>query len=324
MVATDEPAALPCLRCGYDLTGLDDRRPCPECGLLSGFSRMDPRELKHNHPRWLRGLSLGAWLIVPAVLTLLLTAPAFRLLDRHLYEARTLAWSQRIQPRPIRSRSVAGLLGKRLDEFATAATLSDWAAFAGYLALALLPCAFVTIAMWLLTRPGRLRTGSNTAGVLRLLSLWPLVVVSLSLAQLFQWILMSEFFAIVLLTATVLIASVMVVLLTRHLTDLAKRAPAPLLAADSPIVGYTAAAAFVLIPLGVFIVGSYIDKTKGQPILDAIIMSTAAIVLSVLLAAVAWSLYLLVRYAIAFRRSARDAEIAYAAADAAQRTPTAP
>src|SRR5688572_27496966 len=67
-----------CFRCGYDLRGMSDNTPCPECGLLAGRSRMPSEELKHARPRWLGKLSAGVWLIILAqmlAISWLLTAP---------------------------------------------------------------------------------------------------------------------------------------------------------------------------------------------------------------------------------------------------------
>lgn len=57
-----------CFRCNYDVRGIPDDRPCPECGLLAGRSRMPTDELRHARPRWLRWLSAGIYLILTAEL----------------------------------------------------------------------------------------------------------------------------------------------------------------------------------------------------------------------------------------------------------------
>lgn len=57
-----------CFRCSYDLRGIPDDRPCPECGLLAGRSRMPTDQLRHARPRWLWWLSTGVYLILAAEL----------------------------------------------------------------------------------------------------------------------------------------------------------------------------------------------------------------------------------------------------------------
>jgi hypothetical protein len=66
-----------CYRCGYDLRGIDDQQPCPECGLLAQRSRRETDELHDSRPRWLRRLSLGMNLILIGIVlpVLLFTFP---------------------------------------------------------------------------------------------------------------------------------------------------------------------------------------------------------------------------------------------------------
>src|SRR5262245_57647691 len=56
-----------CYRCGYDVRGIANEHPCPECGLLAERSRRVTDELHNTRPRWLRRLSLGVWLILLAL-----------------------------------------------------------------------------------------------------------------------------------------------------------------------------------------------------------------------------------------------------------------
>ena len=64
-IAADAPDT--CYRCGYPLIGIDDERPCPECGLLARRSRRTTDELHNSRPRWLRRISRGANLVLLAI-----------------------------------------------------------------------------------------------------------------------------------------------------------------------------------------------------------------------------------------------------------------
>jgi hypothetical protein len=59
-----------CYRCGYDLRGVADEQPCPECGLLAVRSRRPTDELHDTRPGWLRRLAWGLRLMLLAVLVL--------------------------------------------------------------------------------------------------------------------------------------------------------------------------------------------------------------------------------------------------------------
>ena len=76
MEATEDPAPDPgvaasddCYRCGYALRGIADEQPCPECGLVALRSRRPSDELHNTRPRWLRRISLGAGLMLVALLS---------------------------------------------------------------------------------------------------------------------------------------------------------------------------------------------------------------------------------------------------------------
>ena len=58
-----------CYRCGYDLRGIADNQPCPECGLLAERSRRVTDELHNTRPKWLRTIARGSNLILLAIVT---------------------------------------------------------------------------------------------------------------------------------------------------------------------------------------------------------------------------------------------------------------
>jgi hypothetical protein len=57
-----------CHRCGYDLRGIPDDHPCPECGLLAERSRRTTDELHNTRPRIVRAISMGADLVLLAII----------------------------------------------------------------------------------------------------------------------------------------------------------------------------------------------------------------------------------------------------------------
>lgn len=69
-----EPSDL-CVRCQYDLRGIANEQPCPECGLLAERSRRLSDRLRDTDPRYLRKLSFGVWLL--AAIPLLVVGYAF-------------------------------------------------------------------------------------------------------------------------------------------------------------------------------------------------------------------------------------------------------
>lgn len=67
-LATNDTGSDQCYRCDYQLHGILDEQPCPECGLLAGRSRRHTDELHNTRPRWLSTLSRGVFLILIALL----------------------------------------------------------------------------------------------------------------------------------------------------------------------------------------------------------------------------------------------------------------
>ena len=71
MTATSaEPLKDECYRCGYDLRGIANDGACPECGLVAERSRRITDELHDTRPRWLRSLSRGINLIMLAIVAM--------------------------------------------------------------------------------------------------------------------------------------------------------------------------------------------------------------------------------------------------------------
>jgi hypothetical protein len=70
-IQPDGVAADDCYRCGYDLRGIASDQACPECGLLAERSRRVSDELHDSRPRWLRRLARGVWLMLVALVVLI-------------------------------------------------------------------------------------------------------------------------------------------------------------------------------------------------------------------------------------------------------------
>ncbi len=318
--ATQSP---PCVRCGYDLTGLDDRRPCPECGLLAGFSRADPSDLKNNRPQWLGRLATGSLSTAAAILLLTTVPRAMREALQAIYDPVFLIWQQTgaFGPGPRVSRTWS-FLGEDVAGFITNADAVDWLAFSVWFGFTTLPGMLAIVGVWLLTGDPRSGQRDPTARrwATRLLACLPLALTVLLLAARlgtldFEYLRTVEEYGVAL--ALPLVMGTLFILLTKRMTVLARRAPAPLLAADSPIVGYTAAAGLILLPLGGWGMEALLDWRDAPAWLDALILSVLGVGMAVLLTAILWSVYLLVRYAIAFAQSRRQAKAAFDAADRA-------
>ena len=81
--------AAQCARCGYALYGLADDQRCPECAFPVGASRQGPW-LKFADPRWLRRLTIGAFIVMVTTTLLSLyqmVAPFFPAFTAHRFIA---------------------------------------------------------------------------------------------------------------------------------------------------------------------------------------------------------------------------------------------
>ena len=283
-----------CFRCGYDLRGIADDSPCPECGLLAGRSRMPSDELRHARPRWLRTLGVGTWLTLAAWAGV----PA-------------AAWLLTIQ--------LHGIRQNYLSYFSIPAGTGSAA-----IELQLLPLPFTLAAAglaagtWLLTAAeGRADADQATRGRRRVLRLMGLVPLALTLevhAMLLGsprmfWDAFNSPLTVMAGFALTLPLPLMAFL---RLRGLAKRVPNPSLAEHCAIVGVGASAA-LLAPALVITAGAVIEEPVGSVAFLVVALATGVGAILFYL----WAGFVLLRFALAFRRAGRAAKRAWADADVA-------
>ena len=286
---TNPPPADACLRCGYDLRGIADDAPCPECGLLAGRSRMPSDELRHARPRWLATLSAGTWL----------TLLAWAMPAAGVAVVRDVAWDA-LRINPYRSQST-WLDPQVLVAFAV-------------------PASFLAVGLWLLTRPEG-RPVADAAGrrlrlILRAFGFIPLLMVAG-----FGWARWSNATWLGGLPENAPLQALAALaplpaLTFLHLRRLARRALNPSLAEHCLIVG-TAASLGLLAPL---LLPLFTDRTYPWIRSDPYLMVAFGIVAAALLLFL-WAGLALLRFAVAFARAGRAAKRAWAAADAAATIP---
>jgi hypothetical protein len=275
-----------CYRCGYDLHGILDEQACPECGLLARRSRRPTDELFNSRPKWLRGLSRGIKLILLGLLVPIALPFVYQVLQVHI--------------------------GMLLD--------------VGPLAIFLVAplCALlILIGVWMLTRregyPPADEADRRSRAMLRLVALALLLIASINLL-LFPVALMALGSPPLILLEIAglageyayvlggLVFSVLIFLLFRRLGSLARRARSAHLAEHCTIVGIGASAsvlyAVVILSLANRPQWLGLDPNwfsrPGFSLVVSVILYTAAGLFFL------WAIYLLIRFAIALHRAAKN------------------
>jgi hypothetical protein len=288
-----------CYRCGYALTGIGDEQPCPECGLLARRSRRTTDELRYTRPRWLRRLSRGTNLLLIAIV-LTAASPVISLALLH----------------------VANRIGPRTR--VAPATLAPL--------LAILPLLAVDVAAllvfagaWLLSS----REGYGPADRADRWLRWSLrlaafaLVVTIAGLNVERYLLFRQGFRGVVVDGVNAIEIAVNVggfcsiplplLLFLVLRGLARRARSAHLAEHCAIVGVGGSVALLaFLIMGVLV--RYGDsfglahrwvRRSQTSLLIVLILFVAALLFAI------WSVYLLMRFAIAFRRTSRGLRVAW-------------
>lgn len=296
---TTAPPLDECYRCGYDLRGINDDQPCPECGLLAQRSRRQTDELHNTRPGWLRTLSRGIWLIL---LALALPCIVLILIEAFRWEVTTY-----------------------LGNLAT----PDWVQDLYELTPAYLFVMLLGIGIILFT----VREGYPPADQadrkrrlwLRICMLAPvtgLVFLHLYLAnqRVYWWSGSLMYHLLALLTLTIGMAP-MALLLFLQLRDLGRRARNAHLVEHCRIVGIGMSLALVYCA-GMLLFQHLADGAFGSsrwwersmvPIFILLVGSVAASLF------ILWGVYLLVRFALAFRRASRELQLTWKRDDRAVR-----
>ncbi len=276
-----------CYRCGYPLLGIADEQACPECGLLARRSRRTTDELHNTRPRWLARVSRGANLILCAVLI----AAAWQMVWGRPFE---------VTYRP---------MGRTL--------LWYGAPWAGLVAAAVL----LALGAWMLAGkegyPPADRADRRLRMLLRLAASVPLLALGVAVVRD-----MLDFFVLVRGTRMELwmllgylvwgLATLgcvpLPLLLFLHLRGLAKRARSAHLAEHCLIVGvgttaailFYAAYAVVMANARAWGLGTWWTSRSNVAFVMLLTVAVSGTLFTL------WSLYLFVRFVLAFRRAARE------------------
>lgn len=281
----DQVAPDACYRCGYELRGIADQQPCPECGLLAKRSRRTTDELHNTRPRWLRRISRGVWIILLTILMPVLWAVAYGFFVYEIDQLLDTLWPW------IDWRDIP-LVGIDLA------------------AILLIPGVF------LLTTPERYQpadAADKTRRIaLRILSMLPMVGMILAHHSMREvlplaWS-MTRISYLVPGTILTIGCAPLPMLLFYQLRSLAKRARSAHLAEHCAIVGIGTSLA-LLYGAG-YIAFAEITSRMDLGIYWLERSMVALIVMLILTVAaslfILWSLYLLIRFAIAFHLAARE------------------
>jgi hypothetical protein len=286
-----------CLRCGQSLHGLADEQPCPGCGLPAGRSRRPSDALHHTRPAWLRRLSAGVWLLLPALPVACVWALVLIVLD-------------------VSSARLTGLFSWPWDR---------------HLAWSGLDLAAVAVAAgaWLLSGPEGYaeadQADRRSRLALRLVGFLPLLAVALRHFETeynysyYPPLHVRYLFSLGIDPVVLAIAACtpLPVLLFRRLRELAKRARNAHLAEHAHLVGVGLAGGVLY--AAAYALASTTPERVGLPYNWSYRSTFGLIVMTVLGAAALlftlWSLYLLGRFALAFRVAARTQRRQWAVGD---------
>ena len=283
---------VPCRRCGYPLTGLDDRSGCPECGLLVGLSRTESDELRHAKLGWIRRLIFATVVLIFTYLAVPLSIPV----------AAAISDGMGLLP----SYYLNMMLG-----FGVVASSLTLLGIAGMLITAEPPGTEM----------------KPTRGQVRARCWLPLVALLLSglffvtadyqmqKTPVFDgdsiWILLLRLSVIAMIGMVGAAIGIVVVALSYYLRELGRRVPAPLLSGDSVFWGWALAASVWAISLSIMIpslsVAFGIQWGLSDIVGDTGFMAFMLLMSVVPLTALLWCLILLVRYLLAFLSTRRQA-----------------